>query len=244
MKEIFNKIKSVFGASMRVRNRGKSKAQSMVEFALLLPILLILFTGMVEFGFVLNTYLSLLDATRQAARVYSNVTPFDLETDTSTDPPTINKVDDLTYYPAVANLVVDTLNSNSYQIIYDSTLDNVIVSVIGVRVDDPDTDPPTLSIFRHPSGSDYYMLNPGGAHSRYYDESGGDPDVLIKDYMNQHDTPLSAGLLVVELYYSYEGTTKMPWLQMFASDADPLMLYASSIMPLGSAKPDEATATP
>ena len=54
----------------------KSKAQSLTEFAITLPVLFILLSGVVEYGFALNYYLSLLDATREAARFYSNSDPF------------------------------------------------------------------------------------------------------------------------------------------------------------------------
>jgi len=35
-----------------------------VEVAIAFPIFIMLFSGVVEFGFIINTYLSLLDATR------------------------------------------------------------------------------------------------------------------------------------------------------------------------------------
>ncbi|NOH03534.1 MAG: hypothetical protein HND47_17015 [Chloroflexi bacterium] len=54
----------------------KTRAQSLVEFAITLPIILILLSGVVEFGFALNYYLSLLDATREAARFFSDQDPF------------------------------------------------------------------------------------------------------------------------------------------------------------------------
>ena len=47
---------------------SKSRGQSMVELALLFPVLLILLSGLIEFGFILNEYLSLMDAARNAAR--------------------------------------------------------------------------------------------------------------------------------------------------------------------------------
>lgn len=50
----------------------KSRGQSMVELALLFPVLLILLSGLIEFGFILNEYLSLMDAARNAARFASD----------------------------------------------------------------------------------------------------------------------------------------------------------------------------
>lgn len=50
--------------SQRVRERG----QSMVEMALTFPILLLVLAGTLEIGWYYNTYLTLVDATREAAR--------------------------------------------------------------------------------------------------------------------------------------------------------------------------------
>jgi hypothetical protein len=52
--------------------RSQSLGQSMVELALLFPVLLILLSGLVEFGFILNEYLSVMDAARNAARFASD----------------------------------------------------------------------------------------------------------------------------------------------------------------------------
>jgi hypothetical protein len=49
-------------------NRKKEKAQSMVEFALTLPILLMLFFGIIEFGRLLFFYSATVTAAREAAR--------------------------------------------------------------------------------------------------------------------------------------------------------------------------------
>jgi Flp pilus assembly protein TadG len=45
-----------------------ARAQSLVETALLLPVLLLILSGLIEFGFLLNRYLILLDAVRNVAR--------------------------------------------------------------------------------------------------------------------------------------------------------------------------------
>jgi hypothetical protein len=48
--------------------RKKEKAQGMVEFALTLPLLLMLFFGIIEFGRLLFYYSGIVTATREAAR--------------------------------------------------------------------------------------------------------------------------------------------------------------------------------
>ncbi|MDW8326983.1 MAG: TadE/TadG family type IV pilus assembly protein, partial [Anaerolineales bacterium] len=48
--------------------RAKSRGQSLLELAIFLPLLLMLLGGLIEFGFALNEYVNLVEATREAAR--------------------------------------------------------------------------------------------------------------------------------------------------------------------------------
>jgi Flp pilus assembly protein TadG len=50
------------------RNLKSSDGQTMVEFALVLPLLAMLLFGIIQFGIVFNNYLDLTDATRAGAR--------------------------------------------------------------------------------------------------------------------------------------------------------------------------------
>jgi Flp pilus assembly protein TadG len=45
------------------------KGQSLVEFAILLPLLLLLLMGILEFGLMLNSYLSINNSAREGARL-------------------------------------------------------------------------------------------------------------------------------------------------------------------------------
>jgi hypothetical protein len=54
----------------------KPKAQSFLEFALVLPILLLILMGVVELTLFIGRYISLVDLTREAARFASNRDPF------------------------------------------------------------------------------------------------------------------------------------------------------------------------
>jgi len=56
-------MKKIIGS---VRN---SNGQSLVEFALVLPFLLVLILGMIEFGWILNGKITLTSAAREGARV-------------------------------------------------------------------------------------------------------------------------------------------------------------------------------
>ncbi len=47
---------------------GRCRGQSLVEFAIMLPVMMILVFGIVEFGMGLRAYISLTNATREGAR--------------------------------------------------------------------------------------------------------------------------------------------------------------------------------
>lgn len=230
MKNLLKKLFSFFTKSGSPKNgrAHKTWGQSMVEFALALPLLLILFSGMVEFGFMLNTYLSLLDATRQTARLYSNGNPF-LSKDTSTHPTTY--VEDTTFSPNCAQNVADTLappsDPNARQIVMDATRDDVLVSVLSISTDSSSN---TITLIqRHPANS-YYSL--------YGNQLTAYSDTDIEEYMTQNGTPpVQTGILIVEVYYGYTGILKLPWVEAFMSADKPVMLHASTIMPLIAAQP-------
>lgn len=65
----FQKLLEQFYSKARAwATRKKSRGQSLVELALFLPVLLILLSGLVEFGFGLNQYINVVEATREGAR--------------------------------------------------------------------------------------------------------------------------------------------------------------------------------
>ena len=59
---------------MRLRHKFRSRrGQSVVEFALILPVIMFLLLGMIEMGFAINHNTSMVTATRQGARVGSEL---------------------------------------------------------------------------------------------------------------------------------------------------------------------------
>jgi len=57
--------------------RKKSRGQSIVEFMVLLPLLVMMLSGLIEFGFMLNFYLDLIDGAREVARFGANLDPLE-----------------------------------------------------------------------------------------------------------------------------------------------------------------------
>jgi hypothetical protein len=60
-----------FRAWRRLREKTGELGQSVVELALVLPIFVLLLTGVVEVGNALNSYLTVVDVSRDAARLGS-----------------------------------------------------------------------------------------------------------------------------------------------------------------------------
>lgn len=55
----------------KLKFHRNEEGQSLVEFALLLPVLMIILLGIVEFGFMFNAKITLNSAAREGARVYA-----------------------------------------------------------------------------------------------------------------------------------------------------------------------------
>lgn len=216
MQRLFQKYISFLNSPKHNPNkRGqKSKGQSLVEFAIAFPIIILLFSGVVEYGFALNYYLSLLDATRYAARWGSaNGDPFLSGYNTATNVP---------FYQAVTGLVLanldPTLTNPAYQgrrLPLDPALDDVIITVYGSSGG---------SVTRFPAEGPYRLYsNSDPIFTEAEVESrlvGGSPN---------------EGILIVEVHYNYHQVLGLPWLAPFVPD--PLLLRAYTIMPLSPAEP-------
>jgi hypothetical protein len=216
-------------------SRRKSRGQSMVEIAIAFPVLIILFSGMIEFGFVLNYYLSLLDGTREAARYYSNGTPFEYgktigncqcpngDTDPcpdETDADTADvDCDRPGFYSDTAAMVLSSIqptdaNDTSRKIVLDPARDDVIVTVVGVD---------GSTITRYMGGT--------GVYRQYLNHVSPFDDTRIQSLLIT-DAPCT-GILIVEVFYNYDSVLKLPWLEPLF----PALLHAYTIMPLIAAEP-------
>ncbi|MFN8411925.1 MAG: TadE family protein [Anaerolineales bacterium] len=216
MSNFIEKIKSILKLrnkkSIKRRSKLKTRGQSLVEIAISLPFILILLSGLMEFGFMLNYYLSLLDATRESARFYSNLDPFNAD-----------GTDKISFYSDAAAMTIDALqprnvNDTTRKVILDPNLDDVVISVIGASGGH------VVARYPDPTGYFQWFGNKGTAL----------PNSIIESRLI--NTAPNAGILVVEVYYGYHQVLKLPWIKAFM--ADPSMLHAYTIMPLIAAEPN------
>ncbi len=207
----------------------------MVEIAIAFPVLIILFSGMIEFGFVLNYYLSLLDGTREAARFYSNNDPFEigeplgncqcpggpgqlcqgeLPADTADA-----DCDRQSFYVAATAMALSSIqpadaDDTSRRITLDPARDDVIVTVVSVAGN---------TITRYLGGT--------GVYRQYGNYETPFTDAYIQSLLVA-GAPCT-GILIVEVFYNYDSILKLPWL----APLFPALLHTYTVMPLIAAEP-------
>ncbi len=223
-------LKGVFSAfektnPLRRQKRRRPLGQSLVEVAIAFPVLIMLFTGVVEFGFILNYYLSLLDATRESARFWSGGDPF------LTDGVTTNDE----FYRQVAIMVRTALDpsyisetdsfNTSYRgrrIVLDPAVDDVVVSIYGADAS---------GVIEWRDAGPYHLFPTAGAVPGNYSSIFTDQNVADTRVANAPN----AGLLMVEVHYNYHHVLNLPWFT--AVLPNPLHLQAYTIMPMRAAEP-------
>lgn len=213
------------------RNPTIRRAQSLVEFTILLPVLLIMLSGLVEAGIALNVYLDLIDSAREVARNLSDFNPFNEDTLSQ----------NVSFYEEAENVALYTL-SQAGQIQLDPANDNVVVSVFrvtGSTVDPSERYPATYSEDGCTKGGETgWILFCNSRQSKIGTTScGSEPDcILMSDLLGGLvDVPPNTGIVAVEIYYDYHMTLGLPWITAFLPD--PITLHSYSFMPNSAAEP-------
>jgi hypothetical protein len=191
------------------------KGQSFVELAIVVSILLLLLSGMVEFGNLLNQYVNLVDGAREGARFGSNLDPFDHAD------PTYGTL--RTAFFTDIDLVIEgagtALNAGALApILLDPARDDVLISFVGVAGGG--------TIFRRWPASE-------GAWSKYGNHTTQLSDSEIQ--ANFSSAAPNSGAVIVEIFYSYDQLLKMPFFTVVVPDPIPVHTYV--IMPLSAAEP-------
>ena len=188
--------------------------QSLVEFTIMLPILLMMLSGLIEFGFLLNAYLDVIDAARDAARFSAN------------DDPTIGEPDD-TFPPynfwhrAWQGARGSLATSSDGRISWNSTDPSDCVGVNGDIVVSAFEVLGTTVENRWPLGD-----TDGASNCENYTTKIEVDDV--EDILSGASIP-NSGFVLIEVYYEYEMLLGLPWITEFVPD--PIVLYAYTIMP-------------
>jgi hypothetical protein len=207
------------------QNRG----QGLVELAILLPVILIVLSGLMEFGLMLNAYLAMQDAARNAARYASDGLYYSRDSD-------ISCTTTRDFYRQTACLVNQELAQERPEITLNlATGDDIIISAFSVGEGGQVT-------ARHPASDGEAgwseAADPMGIGSRNQASRFTSNDIESRLYSGAPST----GLVMVEIYYHYEHRLKLPWITVFVPD--PLLLHAYAVMPLVSAEPTPTPFSP
>jgi hypothetical protein len=196
-----------------------------VEFTVLLPVILIMLSGVVEFGFMLNYYLDLIDTSREVARFTANDDPLHFDASGAWTP----------YNPgfyARAKAVAENTMMQAGQISLDPAEDDLVISVFVV---DGRTVtgryPPTIVTGCGTTGGSLGLQAYCNFPSKFSD--GDIADLLSA--ANLPNLPPNTGVVLVEIFYTYDMVLALPWITAFVSN--PVTLHAYSLMPNTAAEP-------
>ena len=214
--------------SFTIFPKRKRRGQSLVEFTLMLPILLMLLSGVIEYGFMLNFYLDVIDAARETARFSANDDPIRDANGNPLDP-------NPAFYDRAQDLAKQSLKSASDGRIvwpefapepYDCSniKGDVVLSAFAVLGD-------TVAV-RYPAGTGDTGVSMCGNYTSKLTTAE------VNSILSGASLP-NSGFVLVEIYYEYDLILGLPWIQAFVPD--PMVLYAYSIMPNTNVEP---TSTP
>jgi hypothetical protein len=179
-------------------DRRSQKGQSFVELALVVVFLMIFVAGIVEFGFALNNYLNLVDASRESVRYSSNFDPFILNPDGT-------KSLDQNFFDQTFELTEQVLDP---VVLDPSNGDDIVVSFFSVA-------------------DGYYKRYPEDSpgRSRYLNQVSKFSNADIQSRLDSSAPP--TGVLLVEIFYHYNQVLKLPVFTAFVRDPMPLYVYAT-----------------
>ncbi len=187
------------------------RGQSFIELSLVVIFLMIFVSGIVEFGFLLNDYLNLVDASREAVRYYSPADPFDYGSDPKPWPTDPN----VEFYLRTIELTEQIL--------------------MPLELDSSRGDDIVVTFFKY-CNTVYERYPDDTGYARYLNQGSK----LTNTEMQSRLDPLAppTGVLLVEIFYHKPQVLRLPVFTEFIPDPIPVYVYA--IMPLPAAEPDGA----
>ena len=217
--------------SIKLAQRTRQQGQSLVEMAILTPVLLIIFLGVVEIGWALRDYVALQSANREAARFASRGRYLDFSK---------TNLDEIGY----PNVVGHELDSLAGQLPLDVGAGNpnstVIISHVLVDTGEcgsgPDDD---LVISPYTPGYGHFMATYGQARSTRVDFNQLTNDMRAENEAfncdlkarNPNAIPSVNSVVIVETYYLHPLLVLTPLLSnLIADENGNIELYARTAM--------------
>jgi hypothetical protein len=215
---------------MRSQRDKWANGQSLIELALLLPVLFFLLAGLVEFGFLFFSYLTALDLTREAARFASARDYQELNPPSVTDPMDACEDAELNFYFDTACFFVDP-QINPTLPISPTRFEDVTISVFSVTNGQvtnrwPDDGDGVWSLY-----NDNWKLDCEGNEIRtqpFFTNADVESKFVI-------EAPADRGLVLVEVYFCYRQILGLPGLNLIMDD--PFSMHTYTFMPSPEAIP-------
>jgi hypothetical protein len=238
------------------------KAQSFVEFALVLPILLIILLGVVELTLFIGSYINLVDLTREAARFASNRDPFALASAGDRDCSTPNSFnfdyDTACIFSPLAGSASCSAgdpfcNGFNSTLPIKSAEDDILISVFTeTGVNQGGTIVPSITGNDHPNPWVWSNHDLDLTHNdnwlrdcnRLSTPEAANPvftAAAMQSYLNNTAMP-NKGFVVVEVIYCYHQVLDIPLISQFLPN--PMKIHTYTVMPLPAAQPTPTPKTP
>ena len=230
--------------SQNIKHLKVHKGQSLVELALILPLILLMLAGMVEVAFGMFAYLTALDLTREAAR-FSSVRDYEELLPGNelhpagfvADPTTACKDSDLHFYYDAACFFTDP-DLNSFLEFNTAKYDDLVITVFTVAGN--------VVTSRHPGPSDTPAGPDPGLWSLYSDNWKKDcqgnvvrtEPFFTNAYLESsfvNNAPTERGVVVIEAYICYDMIMNLPFISNFIPS--PMRIHAYTVMPAPEAIP-------
>jgi hypothetical protein len=231
--KILNKIK-------RIKSHS---GQSLVELALILPLVLLMLAGMVEVAFGMFAYLTALDLTREAARFASvrdynellNYDEYGHEQSGNLHPANLvaNAAsacnDDLLHYYYDTACFFTDPELNPFLEFNAAKYDDIVITIFTVANNHVST--------RHPAAGYWSLYNDNWQKDCQGNVVSSTPfftnAVLESDFMP--NAPTDRGIVIVEAYVCYDMIMNLPFISNFIPS--PFRIHTYTVMPAPEAIP-------
>ncbi len=212
-------------------------AQSLVELLISFALLMIILSGLIEFGFWMLEYSSTVTAARNAARFALNndhtiiapechVTPRAMLCDPRSPSFDVGTCEQ-DFYCKTAALALQQLDNSAPKVALDPDAgDDIVISAFTF-----DADNPSVISRRYPN-----YAGESGYWSFYGNQASALSDDDVRQLLSSHGVAnTSSGYVLVEIFFRYYHKLGLPWLTPFVPN--PLPLHTYTFMPLYSAAP-------
>jgi hypothetical protein len=211
----------------------KIKGQSLVELSLILLLLLIMLTGAVEFGTLLNQYTTVVDAARAGARFASNDEPFVRVVSPSCPVPfcvSMNFFHNVDIIIEGAELGRDPA---------PPAIDRDKGALSPIRLQPEEGDDVVVSVFSIHNGVVTRFPASEGGWSYYRSLGLGYPGQTSEFTSAEMEARLNGlapdtGMVLVEIFYNYH---QLLGFWRILGIPDPILVHTYAIMPVSAAEP-------